>query len=83
MPTNLVNGALTICVIIGGAARRPLAWRGVVKRNTHAGGIFLTVGILVGFGWGTAAGEPMKGILIGTALGAAAALALWLLDRRR
>lgn len=67
----------------GGAAVRPLAWRGMAKRNTQAGGIFLTVGILVGFGWGAAAGDPMKGILIGTALGAAAAVALWLLDRRR
>ena len=55
----------------------------MAKRNTQAGGIFLTVGILIGFGWGVAAGDPMKGILIGTALGAAAALAVWLLDRRR
>jgi hypothetical protein len=55
----------------------------MAKRNSKAGGVFLTVGILVGFGWGAAAGDPMKGILIGTALGAAAALLLWLLDRRR
>ena len=51
--------------------------------TTRAGGIFLTVGILIGFGWGVAGGNPMKGILIGTALGAAAALVLWLVDRRR
>ena len=60
-----------------------LSWRGMATRNAKAGGIFLTVGILVGFGWGAAVGEPMMGILIGTALGAVAALALWLLDRRR
>lgn len=53
------------------------------SRNTQAGGIFLTIGILGGFGWGIAVGEPMKGVLIGTALGALAALLLWLLDRRR
>ena len=48
-----------------------------------AGGIFLTVGILAGFGWGIAVGEPMIGVLAGTAIGVAAAVLLWLLDRRR
>ena len=57
--------------------------RGMARRNAQAGGIFLTLGILVGFGWGAFAGEPMKGILAGTLVGAAAALLLWLLDRRR
>ena len=55
----------------------------MARRNTLSGGIFLTIGILAGFGWGVSYGEPMKGILIGTALGAAAAVLLWLLDRRR
>ncbi|HEU5285236.1 MAG TPA: hypothetical protein VFU20_01845 [Sphingomicrobium sp.] len=55
----------------------------MARRNARAGGIFLTLGILAGFGWGIAAGDPMKGILTGTGLGAAAALLLWLLDRRR
>jgi hypothetical protein len=54
----------------------------MARRNTQAGGIFLTIGILAGFAWGMAEGNPMKGILIGTALGAGAALLLWLLDRR-
>ncbi len=53
------------------------------RRATQAGGIFLTIGILAGFGWGVAVGEPMKGVLIGTAVGGLAALLLWLLDRRR
>jgi hypothetical protein len=53
------------------------------SRATRAGGLFLTLGILGGFGWGIAAGEPMKGVLAGTAAGAGAALLLWLLDRRR
>jgi hypothetical protein len=54
----------------------------MATRNARSGGIFLTIGILAGCGWGIAAGEPMKGILIGTGLGIAAALAIWLLDRR-
>ena len=55
----------------------------MAQRTALAGGIFLTVGILAGFAWGLADGNPMRGILAGTALGAAAALLLWLLDRRR
>lgn len=55
----------------------------MARRNARSGGIFVTIGILAGGGWGIAVGEPMKGILAGTALGVAAALLLWLLDRRR
>ena len=55
----------------------------MARRNAQAGGIFLTLGILIGFGWGISLGEPMKGALAGTAIGALAALLLWLLDRRR
>jgi hypothetical protein len=55
----------------------------MARRNAQAGGIFLTIGILAGAVWGVAAGEPMKGVLAGTALGIAAAVLLWLLDRRR
>jgi hypothetical protein len=53
------------------------------SRDTQAGGIFLTTGILAGAIWGVAVGAPMKGVLIGTGLGIAATLLLWLLDRRR
>ena len=55
----------------------------MARRNARAGGIFLMVGILAGFAWGVASGEPMLGILSGTALGIAAAVLLWLVDRRR
>ena len=68
--------------LCSGAAAAGLAWRRMARRNARSGGIFVTLGILAGFGWGLAAGDPMKGILVGTGLGAAAALALWLLDRR-
>ena len=55
----------------------------MARRNAQAGGIFLTIGILTGFGVGVASGNPMMGILIGTALGAIASAVLWLVDRRR
>jgi hypothetical protein len=48
-----------------------------------AGGFFWMAAILVGAGWGIQAGNPMKGILIGTAAGAVLALAMWLIDRQR
>jgi hypothetical protein len=55
------------------------AMRGSV---TKAGGCFLTIGILGGFFAGLAIANPMKGVLIGTAVGAAISIALWLVDRR-
>jgi hypothetical protein len=48
-----------------------------------AGGFFLMTAILIGAVWGVSAGNPMKGILIGTGAGAVIAAAIWLLDRRR
>lgn len=55
----------------------------MARRNAQAGGIFLMVGILGGSAWGVATGQSMLGVLVGTALGVAAAVLLWLLDRRR
>ena len=72
--TSIVNAALTIFKLDGMA---PL------MRTTRAGGCFLTICILGGFAVGLAIRNPMKGVLIGTALGAMLATLLWLLDRRR
>ena len=55
----------------------------MARRNAHAGGIFLMVGILAGFIFGAAMGQTMAGVLAGTGLGIAAALLVWLVDRRR
>lgn len=55
----------------------------MTNRKPLAGGCFLTICILLGFPLGLAIGNPMKGILIGTGVGIAIAVALWLMDRRR
>ena len=56
---------------------------GMRGSTTRAGGCFLTLFILAGLPLGLAIGNPMKGVLIGTAIGAALALILWLVDRPR
>ena len=54
-----------------------------MRNTTRSGGCFLTLCILAGLPLGLAIGNPMKGILIGTAAGMAIAVAIWLMDRRR
>ena len=53
------------------------------RPTAKAGGCFLTLCILGGFVAGLAINNPMKGVLIGTGLGAVLAVLLWLIDRRR
>jgi hypothetical protein len=48
-----------------------------------AGGFFLMAAILCGGVWGIAIGNPVKGLLIGTATGIGLAVAIWLIDRSR
>ena len=55
----------------------------MARHTTRAGGCFLTLCILSGFVAGLAIREPVKGVLIGTGIGAALAFLLWLVDRRR
>jgi hypothetical protein len=64
-------------------ARRLCQGAAMTSRTTRAGGCFLTLFILGGFAAGLAIRNPMKGVLLGTALGAALAVVLWLVDRRR
>ena len=54
----------------------------MATRKPMAGGFFWMAAILIGAVWGIAAGNPMKGILIGTIAGAAIAAAIWFIDRR-
>jgi hypothetical protein len=55
----------------------------MAQRATKAGGCFLSISILAGFVAGLAIGNPMKGVLIGTAAGVGLALLVWLADRLR
>jgi hypothetical protein len=51
--------------------------------RTRAGGCFLTIFILLGFLYGLSIKNPLKGVLIGLAIGAVLATITWLLDLRR
>ena len=63
----------------------PGVWHGpaMARRATKAGGCFLTICILGGTVAGALTGNAMRGVLIGTAVGAALALLTWLVDRWR
>jgi len=51
--------------------------------RTRAGGCFLTVFLLLGFLYGLSIRNPLKGVLIGLAIGIVLAIATWLIDSRR
>lgn len=53
------------------------------RRSTSAGGFFLILAILAGFGVGAMQGEVVKWTLLGTLGGIALAILVWLIDRRR
>ena len=55
----------------------------MTDRPSAAGGFFLILAILVGFGLGTAYGAALFGTLAGTLVGTAIAIAVWLKDRKR
>jgi hypothetical protein len=55
----------------------------MARRTPIAGGFFLMAAIIGGAVWGVAIGNPMKGLLIGTGIGIAIAVATWAIDRRR
>ena len=53
------------------------------RPNTTAGGFFLIIAILVGFGIGASQGQQLLGAIAGTLVGTAIAVAIWLRDRKR
>ena len=53
------------------------------QRSPAAGGIFLFLGPVIGAIYGVEVGQPIIWMLIGFAVGALAALAIWFWDRRR
>ena len=48
-----------------------------------AGGFFLILPIVGGFGWGLASGHSMQGAILGLGVGLVLALVVWALDRVR
>lgn len=57
--------------------------RAMQGSTTRAGGCFLTIFILLGFLYGLSIQNPLKGTLMGLAIGAILAIATWLIDRTR
>jgi hypothetical protein len=51
--------------------------------TTRAGGCFLTLFLLLGFLYGLSIRNPLKGVLIGLAIGTVLAIATWLIDKAR
>jgi hypothetical protein len=80
--TNILNGPFTMHPRVWSPGQASAMGRSMAKRTPMAGGFLWMAAILVGTVWGVAAGNPMKGVLAGTAGGAAMAIAVWLLDRR-
>ncbi|MEO8617983.1 MAG: hypothetical protein ABI412_01335 [Sphingomicrobium sp.] len=55
----------------------------MTNRPQAAGGFFLIVPIIAGFGYGLSVGDASYWTVIGLAIGVALALLTWALDRRR
>ena len=55
----------------------------MTDRKPLAGGCFLTILLVLGFVFGLSIRNPLKGVLIGLAIGIVLATATWLIDRRR
>jgi len=54
-----------------------------MDRTPKAGGCLLVAAILIGFVIGLATDDAMRGVIIGTGVGIAIAVAIWLADRKR
>ena len=68
-----------------GMARPLNLWQGagMDQRNARGGGFFLTAAILLGLIAGVIFGSPITGVIAGSLVGAAIAVATWLIDSRR
>lgn len=53
------------------------------RRTPAAGGIFLFLGPIIGAAYGLSRGQPILWMLYGFGAGVAAAILIWLMDRRR
>lgn len=55
----------------------------MARRNSLSGGFFIMLGALAGAAIGMVSGALLPGAVAGTLIGVAAALIVWLIDRRR
>jgi hypothetical protein len=78
---NLTEARTPASVSVGSLIRSAMSTR--MQGTTRAGGCFLTIFLLVGFLYGLSIQNPLKGTLIGLAIGAILAIATWLIDRAR
>jgi uncharacterized membrane protein (UPF0136 family) len=61
-----------------------MAGNGMAERSgPQAGGFLLALSIIAGTLIGGLMGQPSLGLLVGTAIGIAIAVAIWLVDRAR
>ena len=62
---------------------QPLAlWHEMLMNGQkQSGGFFIMAAILIGFVWGIFAGDALKGVVIGSAVGVAIAVLIWISDR--
>lgn len=84
-------GAMFVaCAMRAGRAELRLPWARAAwqgrdmprKRPSAAGGALIALGALAGFVIGYVERQPVAGLVIGVAAGAALAIAIWLRDRR-
>ncbi|WP_353200671.1 hypothetical protein [Sandarakinorhabdus sp.] len=53
-----------------------------VRPPQRGGGVFIALGLVLGAGFGMAAGEPSLGLMVGLGLGMLLAFGLAMLDKR-
>jgi len=84
-PTDVVNRSFTISQrkfqVERSAALCHSPMMADQSPRPRSGGFFLMAAILIGAGWGIDGRDPMKGVLVGTAIGVAIVALIWVADR--
>ncbi|OYY72431.1 hypothetical protein [Sphingomonas sp. 28-63-12] len=82
----MVN-ATSVIAFIAALARGAVPWQGSLMsdsppRNPAAGGFPIAIGAMIGAFGGAFFGESTRGLILGTTIGIALAIIIWLRDRR-